>query len=112
MYGVMLGRVTSSCILAIFTLLRVVYICFCVVESVVLPVVPSSPVHYASMDIKCTVGRLGSRTRCYAVLAMPSYGGNRGGCVADDPCRARMPMFTRPGNGNPSNLRLRSMTGD
>src|SRR5664279_1900922 len=78
MYGVMLGRVTSSCILAIFTLLRVVYICFCVVESVVLPVVPSSPVHYACMDIKCTVERLGSRTRCYAVLAMPSYGGNRG----------------------------------
>ena len=38
-----------------------------------IPVVPSSPVHDACMDIKFTVERLGSRARCYAVLAMISF---------------------------------------
>ena len=63
------------------------------------------------MDIKCTVEREGSWALCYAVLAMPCYGLAEGLCV-DDPFRARLPMFTRPGSGKPSNPRLRSMTSD
>ena len=68
----MLGHVTSACNLNIFCSFGS-YIIFAFVSRVCCdPAVPSSPVHDACMDIKCTVERLGSRTHCYAVLAVPS----------------------------------------
>ena len=64
------------------------------------------------MDMKCTVEREGSWAPCYVVLAMAVLWLSRGVVVPMIHFRARLPMFTRPGSGNPSNPRLRSMTSD
>ena len=68
--------------------------------------------HDVCMDIKCMVEGLwflGSMLCSFGYARVMAQLRGRG---ADDPFRARLPMFIRPGSGNPSNTQLCSMISD